>query len=356
MLDLIKTHGRRAPNAAFLPTAHFGTPYDDFVASLAKQVRRARSSQKVALAIPPTTVTKGTSKTITLRPQVDFKGEKLVISDSTGTFNGVAGYFTVDSIKVGRDEQFVASGAIPAQVFAQTVKQTIGLNMKTCPTSLQITLTVTNHDAGADHVFAGMLVGQCGGCNDNACGVPNGGGATYEPLVALAIPATNVAKGATSTISFNVEVPFTGQTLVVPTSWYDATNAALEVVSDNFEIVSIKVGRDEMLTSADPLPASVFAINSQVDVGLSMKKCPTSLQISVTVTNLDAANPHEFAGAFYGFCGDSGDCNTGYCSDMDIGVAAPVYGSAPGAFMGRPVGQAMQAQAPAAPGAPGGIY
>jgi len=334
-MNLIQSHGR-VPNAALKPSVAFGGQYKEFVAQLNAKVRPARSSGKVALAIPPTTVAKGATATITLRPLVDFKGEQLIVSESSSTFNGVAAQFTINSIKVGRDEQFVAAGAVPAQVFSQQIRRSIGLNMKVCPTSLSITIQVTNRDAAAGHVFAGMLVGSCGMCNEDSCGVGAAGdGDAYEPLVALAIPATNVLANATTTITVPIEVPFTGQQLVIPTSFYDATQAALEDVSAFFSILSVKVGRDEMLTSTDALPASVFAINSQRDIGLSMKKCPTQLSISITVQELSGA-PHEFTGAFYGFCGDSGNCNTGLCTDYDIGVAAPVqnYAAIPAGRLG----------------------
>lgn len=333
MSKILDTYGDKAPVAETddAQTAVTGG-FQDLVRKLNGDVRAAVASQKVALAIPPTTVAKGDTVTIELQPQVDFKGERLVVSDSGSTLNGTATFFTVDSIKVGRDEQLIASGGIASQVFSQTTQRSIGLNMKTCPTSLKIYITVTNVDAAASHVFGGMLIGSCGGCNEDSCGVPVPGGATFEPLVALAIPPTNVAKGASTTIEVTVEEVFRGQQLIIPTAWHDATNSkgASEVsdVSALFTVDSIKVGRDEQMLSTGELPASVFAINSQQEIGLSMKPCPTSLKIYVTVTNLDAANPHEFTGAFYGFCGANGNCNTGYCGDLDIGAypVAPAGG------------------------------
>lgn len=332
-MNLIEKHGK---NVAMQPTARFGGAYEDFLAGMNGRIAPAVSSQKVALAIPVTSVAKGDTTTITLQPQVDFKGEILILSDS-GSALGNAGNFTVDSIKVGRDEQLVASGAIPGQVFAQGTTQPIGLNMKVCPTSLSITITVTNLDPNAANSFSGVLIGSCGGCNETAQPAPDTG-AVYDPLVALAIPITTVAKGSTAVIPVSVEVPFTGQRLVVPTSMFDSTAAALTDISAGFTIDSIKVGRDEMLTSSDPIPAAVFAINSPREVGLSMKKCPTSLTINVTVTNVSGV-ALDFGGAFYGFCGESGNCNTGWCTDCDIGAAAAAPAQAA-------VARAMAAAAP----------
>lgn len=321
-MTLIDKHGA-VENVALNNTAHFGGAYEDFLAGMANRIAPPVSNQKVALAIPVTQVT-GTQQ-IVLNPQVDFKGEILILSDvsNPGTgLTGSAGNFTIDSIKVGRDEQLVASGAIPGQVFANGTTQPIGLNMKVCPTSLNITLTVTCL-ANGPLPFSGVLIGSCGGCNETAQPAPDTG-AVYDPLVALAVPVTNVPAKSTVTIPVSVEVPFTGQRLVIPTSFYDATKgvAALSDTSSFFTIDSIKVGRDEMLTSSDPIPATVFAINSPREVGLSMKKCPTSLTINVTVTNLDTIQDRNFTGAFYGFCGESGVCNSGWCTDCDIGAAA----------------------------------
>lgn len=319
-MTLIDKHGQS--DVAVGTGAHFGGAYEDFLAGMGNKINDPVSSQKVALAIPVTNVAAGDTANIVLSPQVDFKGEILIVSDS-GAALGNAGYFLIESIKVGRDEQLVASSGVPAQVFAQGTTQPIGLNMKVCPTSLNITLSVTNLDAGNAHNFSGVLIGSCGGCNETRQPAPDTG-ASYDPLVALAIPLqVGIAKGDTVTIPITVEVPFTGQRVVIPTSLYDSSQKVptLADTSSFFTIDSIKIGRDEMLTSSDPIPASVFAINSPREVGLSMKKCPTSLTINVTVTNADQ-DAHDFAGAFYGFCGESGVCNSGWCTDCDIGTAA----------------------------------
>lgn len=334
MSKIIDTFGDKPALAVDDAPAAVTGGFQDLVAKLNGNVRAAVPSQKVALAIPVTTVAKGDTTTIELQPQVDFKGERLIITESGGSLSGVAGAFSIDSIKVGRDEQLIASGGIPGDVFASTSQRVIGLNMKTCPTSLKIYITVTNLDAAAAHVFSGMLVGSCGGCNEDTCGVPVPGGADYEPLVALGIPRTAVAKGATTTIEVTVEEMFRGQQLVIPSLAYETTAAAIVDISQYFTIDSIKVGREEQLLSTDALAASLFSASAQQDIGLSMKPCPTSLKIYVTVTNLDSGNARDFSGAFYGFCGENGNCNTGLCG-LDIGqYPMPVVtpGSAAGPY------------------------
>lgn len=329
-MNLIQAFGRKVPNAALAPKgAVFGGAYEDFVARMNGQVNAAVPSQKVAIAIPRTTVLKSATTVIELQPQVDFKGERLVLSQSGGTLFGASGNFTVNSVKVGRKEQLVSPTPVVGNVFGDQSQRVIGLNMETCPTSLKIYIEVTNLDSKAvSQVISGMLVGSCGGCNENACGVSDpAGSATYEPLVPIGIPITTVKAGSAAIIEVTPQVFFTGQQLVVPTSLWDKTSGALIDPTQYFEIASVKVGREEQLVSPDALAAAVFADNSQQQIGLSMKGCPTSLKIYIEVINLDGAD-RDFGGTIYGFCGENGNCNTGLCG-IDFGVAAMTPGLRP---------------------------
>ena len=59
------------------------------------------------------TVAATTSATIVSRPQVLFRGERLVVPSD------IAGDFTIDDVKVGKDSQFVAEGSIPARALQE---------------------------------------------------------------------------------------------------------------------------------------------------------------------------------------------------------------------------------------------
>lgn len=98
------------------------------------------------------TIAAGDSATITSRPQVLFKGQRLVVPSD------VAGDFTVDDVKVGKDSQFVAEGAIPARVLQENAVDT-AFELDTAQISQDISISVTNI-AGAPRVFRAALIGK----------------------------------------------------------------------------------------------------------------------------------------------------------------------------------------------------
>jgi len=130
---------------------------------------------------------------------------------------------------------------------------------------------------------------------------PNTTGCCPPPVVLDA--SSRDSSGAALIIAnndvFNVTVqlqePFKGNDFVVAAS-----------IAQYFEIMSIKVGRDEQLISEAAIPAEVFSSSSQRQVGLDMLPCPTSKQIFVQVRNIDSQS-RFFKAAFFGSCYD---CNT----------------------------------------------
>jgi len=98
------------------------------------------------------TILAGDSATITSRPQVLFKGQRLVVPSD------VAGDFTIDDVKVGKDSQFVAEGAIPARVLQENAVDT-AFELDTAQISQDISISVTNI-AGAPRVFRAALIGK----------------------------------------------------------------------------------------------------------------------------------------------------------------------------------------------------
>ncbi len=92
------------------------------------------------------------SATLRQQPQIIFRPERLVI------VSAIASFFNVEDIKVGKNSQTVASGAIPASSFAETA---FGVRMKldTAQISQDIILSVTNIDA-APHRFRATFFGE----------------------------------------------------------------------------------------------------------------------------------------------------------------------------------------------------
>lgn len=98
------------------------------------------------------TIPANDSASITSRPQVLFKGQRLVVPSD------VAGDFTIDDVKVGKDSQFVAEGPIPARVLQENATD-VAFELDTAQISQDITISVTNI-GGAPRVFRAALIGQ----------------------------------------------------------------------------------------------------------------------------------------------------------------------------------------------------
>ena len=94
----------------------------------------------------------GGSVTITSRPQVLFKGERLVLPSD------IAGDFAIDDLKVGKDSQFVAEGAIPGRVLQENATR-VEFDLDTAQISQDISISVTNI-GGAPRTFRAALWGK----------------------------------------------------------------------------------------------------------------------------------------------------------------------------------------------------
>ena len=99
--------------------------------------------------------------TITVQPQVPFKGYRLSVASQFAPF------FAVIDVKVGKDSQLAAPGAVPATSFSE-VSVGDNISMDTASVGQLITLQVQNIDAAAAHDFRAtmfgksIIMGRCG--------------------------------------------------------------------------------------------------------------------------------------------------------------------------------------------------
>jgi hypothetical protein len=100
----------------------------------------------VSLDIAP-----GDEVDIEVKPQVYFRGERLAIPQK------IARYFDVVDIKVGKDSQLAASGAMPGDSFS-TVAVGVRMELATAKPGIVITLRVRNVDI-ANHDFKAVMYG-----------------------------------------------------------------------------------------------------------------------------------------------------------------------------------------------------
>lgn len=116
--------------------------------------RKPALSQGYKLTLPfGQTFAANTGGTITLTPQRSFRLEQLVVGAST------AALFNLNSLNVGQDNQFIASGAMNMEVFSHLAQQRVGLAGSTANLGTTIVLAVTNLDATNPQTLSGMLMG-----------------------------------------------------------------------------------------------------------------------------------------------------------------------------------------------------
>jgi len=100
----------------------------------------------------PAPVGPGATSSITSRPQVPFRGERLIVPSD------IAGSFTLLDLRVGKNSQFSSSGAVPARTFQENAVG-IRLQLDTAQISQDITINVQNI-GGAPQTFRASLIGS----------------------------------------------------------------------------------------------------------------------------------------------------------------------------------------------------
>jgi hypothetical protein len=103
------------------------------------------------LGFGPTSFPAGTEASVISRPQVVFRGERLVVPST------VAPFFSIIDVKVGNRSQLVNSVALPAQMFIETAVG-IRLSFDTAAVAQDVALIVANGTATAT-TFQAALIG-----------------------------------------------------------------------------------------------------------------------------------------------------------------------------------------------------
>jgi hypothetical protein len=98
-----------------------------------------------------TAVAAAATANITSRPQLTFRPDRLVVAGS------IAASFLINDLRIGKNSQFLAGVAVPAEAFGQ---QAFGVRLKldTAQVSQDIVLNVTN-TSGAGLRFNAVMIG-----------------------------------------------------------------------------------------------------------------------------------------------------------------------------------------------------
>lgn len=97
-----------------------------------------------------TTIAAAATASITTRPQVLFRAERLVIG------NAIAPSFLVNDLKIGKNSQFVNAGSLPGEAFSN-LSVGVTLKMDTAQVGNDIVINVTNTSAGALRFVAALM-------------------------------------------------------------------------------------------------------------------------------------------------------------------------------------------------------
>ena len=119
--------------------------------ALLKERQPTRAREYPLGFVSAAAVAAGASARITTRPQVPFRIDRLVVPSD------LAGLFTIDDVKVGKNSQFAAEGSVPARIFQENG---VGVCLKgdTAQISMDVTLSVTNI-SGAASFFRAAIIG-----------------------------------------------------------------------------------------------------------------------------------------------------------------------------------------------------
>jgi hypothetical protein len=111
-----------------------------------------RHARQFPIGFQSDNVKPGDETDIEVKPQVLFRGERLAIAQS------IARFFDVLDIKVGKDSQLAATGALTGEAF-ETRAVGVRMELDTAEPGIVITLRIRNTDAAA-HDFKAVLYGS----------------------------------------------------------------------------------------------------------------------------------------------------------------------------------------------------
>ncbi len=114
------------------------------------QERGLRDVREFSLGFKQTAIPTGGNYNVTSRPQVIFRGERLVIPSTAAYIGGPATYdaFDVLDIKVGNRSQLVEATGLPGAAFAE---QAVGvrLSLDTASIAQDVVISVVNNDVNS---------------------------------------------------------------------------------------------------------------------------------------------------------------------------------------------------------------
>lgn len=120
--------------------------------ALGVQQRDASQARLFPLGFTQLAVASLATVTVTSRPQILFRPQRIVIPASVGT------NFVITDIRIGKDSQLVQSTELPAEIFSPTAVGVM-LTLDTAQQGCDVSMSVKNTDAGSPHDFRATMFG-----------------------------------------------------------------------------------------------------------------------------------------------------------------------------------------------------
>lgn len=93
------------------------------------------------------------SATVTARPQILFRPQRLVVPAS------LSANFVLTDVRVGKDSQLVQATELPAEIFNQTAVGVM-MTLDTAQPAMDVALSIRNTDGAAAHDFRATMFGS----------------------------------------------------------------------------------------------------------------------------------------------------------------------------------------------------
>ena len=280
-----------SPAAAMAANPGAATPIDGH------PIYKSPTTRHNIIGFIGTSVPAGANTGVSATPQNPFAATRMVIG---ATFIGIAqaGAGTLANIgnwKVGSKSQFASIGQEPIGLFAAGLNGG-RLRFTKCPAAIAISATVYTP---ATATFYACMIGTAGRRKDNGRPPPQ-----YCKEDRIAIPATVLAPGASSTLTVTPTRSFWGTLIVLDDNLTGTYGLAAGTGASNFVLTDLLVGSDSQFMTAPTqgggipyVPAGVF--NGLHSPPLDLDRAYTSVGITFNFTNVGSVTA-TFSGVILG--------------------------------------------------------
>lgn len=208
-------------------------------------------------------------RTVSIIPPPGLKRlSRLVVDDL------LAARFIITGIALGRRNQMMSPGAVPAELFTRTFGG--DYNFDLLPPDTEVRISATNISAELSPFEIAIL-----GDDDIAEAPP-------KRRNFIGFGNTTVAPKSQARICVQPGYAFRAERPIIPST-----------IAENFTVSNILVGKQEQLRTSSPIPADLFSEKVLGGLGLGFDVCAPSVFLTIVVNNV-STEAQNFRCAFIG--------------------------------------------------------